>query len=473
MIVANYVTKRPSMSETRTYEDFYKFLGSSPTKLGVVSKLYPQNTLPYITECLGNVFYNKPSGNKYQSIDSLYFEWDIETNYIKRVEFADVPVGDGSGGTEILVSFRENYYNEKDIIVIEDSRQQLFILSNADRKSDNYWTHRARLVTNDYNHSLDLNSCQEGMTTRFQSVAMPELHETGYCKYQSNVEKHRNWITTFRTDVDYSALYAAHEDVFINVGQGKDKSSLKNTVYKMNKKEKDCLENFLFARNNGMLTNRSNIDVNGKPTISDPETGRPIYIGDGIIPQIEKYASKIGYNKLSEQIFIQSLALMNEKAENPTGNKYMFMCNEAMWNHLQFTLRDMLPRMTPTGTYFWSQKANDYVKVGNTFDSYEFGGNTITFKVDRALTREFGNKGYGIFIDLTADSATGTPAIQMFTLKGGEFMTSKYKGVGGLSGLESGDVSSPVAGTKLINWGYGGAAVFNPYRSVILIEHSK
>lgn len=27
MIVANFITKRPTMSETRTYEDFYKFLG--------------------------------------------------------------------------------------------------------------------------------------------------------------------------------------------------------------------------------------------------------------------------------------------------------------------------------------------------------------------------------------------------------------------------------------------------------------
>ena len=28
MIVANFVTKRPEMSSTRTYEDFYKFLGA-------------------------------------------------------------------------------------------------------------------------------------------------------------------------------------------------------------------------------------------------------------------------------------------------------------------------------------------------------------------------------------------------------------------------------------------------------------
>ena len=308
MIVANYVTKRPTMSDTRTYEDFYKFLGASPTKFGVVSKLYPQNTLAYITESLGNIFYNETKANKYQSIDSLYFEWDIETNYIKSVAFADVPTGTGANGLEFEVAFTENYYNEKDIVVISESRQQIFILSNAERRADNYWVHRARLNSGEYSHSLNLDYCQAGDLTRYQSNAMPELHETGYCKYQSNIEKHRNWITTFRNDADYSALYGALEDVFVSIAQGKDKSSLKESVYKMNKVEKDLLETFMFARNNGLLTNRSNIDANGKPTISDPETGKPIYIGDGIIPQIERFASKVGFNKLSEKMLLRYAA---------------------------------------------------------------------------------------------------------------------------------------------------------------------
>ena len=38
-------------------------------------------------------------------------------------------------------------------------------------------------------------------------------------------------------------------------------------------------------------------------------------------------------------------------------------------------------------------------------------GNTITFMCDRALTREYPTKGYGVCIDLTADKTTGMPAI--------------------------------------------------------------
>ncbi len=80
------------------------------------------------------------------------------------------------------------------------------------------------------------------------------------------------------------------------------------------------------------------------------------------------------------------------------------------------------------------------------------------------------DKAYCLCLDLTADSTGNEPPIQMFTLKGGDFITNKYPGVGGLDGLSSGIVSSPVAASKLINWGYSGVGVFNPYRSFILRE---
>ena len=58
----------------------------------------------------------------------------------------------------------------------------------------------------------------------------------------------------------------------------------------------------------------------------------------------------------------------------------------------------------------------------------------------------------------------------MFTLKGGDMITNKYLGVGKENGLTSGEVASPVAGSKLIMWGYSSIAVFNPYRSFIARE---
>ena len=219
---------------------------------------------------------------------------------------------------------------------------------------------------------------------------MPELHEEGYVKYQSNIERHRNFITTFRVDDSYSALYAAHEDQFISIAEGKGQGDLTETIYKMTKKEKNLLENFLYARNNGLLFNKCNVDANGKATICDPDTNRPIYIGDGLIPQVERFASKYAFNTLTLEVFNTVIATMNEKADNPTGNHYVFICNERMWSLIQLVLGDYLARFKTVDTLLYSKAANDYVKVGATFNSYEFGGNTISFKVDRTFSREYG-----------------------------------------------------------------------------------
>lgn len=158
----------------------------------------------------------------------------------------------------------------------------------------------------------------------------------------------------------------------------------------MDKKEKNLLDNFLFIRNNGLLFNKCNVDVNGKPTIVDPDTNRPIYIGDGIIPQVERFASKYAFAKLTVEVFNTVLATLNEKAEKPTGNHYVFICNERMWYLVNTVLGEYLAKFKTTGTYLFSKAANDYVKVGATFSTYEFAGNQISFKVDRTFSREYG-----------------------------------------------------------------------------------
>ena len=94
----------------------------------------------------------------------------------------------------------------------------------------------------------------------------------------------------------------------------------------MDKKEKVLLDNFLYVRNNGLLFNKCNVDLNGKPTIVDPDTNRPIYIGDGIIPQVERFASKYAYSKLTVDVLNTALSMLNAKATHPTDNKYIFIC---------------------------------------------------------------------------------------------------------------------------------------------------
>lgn len=86
MKIASFVSNIPTMDDTRTYEDFYKYLGDKPTRLGVVTRMYPQNTATFITESLKNIFYldAKGSGNKYQSVNSLYKHG--ETKFFKLLK---------------------------------------------------------------------------------------------------------------------------------------------------------------------------------------------------------------------------------------------------------------------------------------------------------------------------------------------------------------------------------------------------
>ena len=189
-------------------------------------------------------------------------------------------------------------------------------------------------------------------------------------------------------------------------------------VYKMLKKEKELLDTFMYAMNTGLLLNKGNIDINGKATISEPDTGRPIYIGEGFIPQVEAAANKYFYsNKPNLQLFNLIMSDMSDKAQSDTGNKWIFVCNRKLWQDINTVLGSYLADYKSNlGTYMYSKSANKglggYVQVGATFDTYIYAGNQVSFVVDRALTREYPDKGYGVCIDLTADKTTGTPAVE-------------------------------------------------------------
>lgn len=465
MATIGYVTNAPfNQGETRTYENFLKMLGDKPKNLGLLSRMYPQCTATYYTEALGNIFYNNAKkANKFQSIDSYMIEWQLDVNEIKRVPLAAMPEGDGADGTEITFYFPYRYYEKYDIFKVEDTRQQFIVVSHPVKKGSNLWMVSARLVTEDYNTLLDLSGTHAGSLTVFQSNAVPEMSEEGYVKNQSNIQKIRNYLTTFRNDIDYSSKFELLEDKFIKIAKGDNNV----TYYQLDTKEKQLLDNFMLARGKGLLLNRSNIDPRtGKPNIVDPDTGKPIYIGAGVIPQIERFASKSVYYKFTIQTLNTAIAALNRKAEKPQGNHYNFVVNEALYAQITQVLGDYLAKFHTDGTFMYSMQANGYVKVNPLgYDSYNYLGNTITFTQDRALTEEFGDKGYGIMVDLTSGAESGTPAVGMFTVNNSQFIENTISGVGG---KKSGEVASRVAASHKTIMGVAAVAVFNPYRSYII-----
>lgn len=96
-----------------------------------------------------------------------------------------------------------------------------------------------------------------------------------YSKFQSSFERHRNYMTFFRHDASWSSLYALQEQVFMRICDDKDRNKGEG-VYKMLKKEKELLDTFMYSVNTGLLMNKGNINKEGRPTISETDTGRPI-----------------------------------------------------------------------------------------------------------------------------------------------------------------------------------------------------
>jgi hypothetical protein len=161
---------------TKTYEDWSKYLGVKPHRLGVVARMYTDNTLNFLTDGLRNVFYKDEKADQFQTSSSLMFEWEVETNNIKHVMVKDAAIS----GQEGVVAFGENYYQKYDIFRVDETKQQFEVISRPIRKNDGYWEVVVRLIDNGYDSTADLS---EGMWTTFQSVAQPELSEEGYSKF--------------------------------------------------------------------------------------------------------------------------------------------------------------------------------------------------------------------------------------------------------------------------------------------------
>lgn len=183
MRISKFTTTRPNMPYTRLYEDFMKFLGANPARLGIVSTLYDQYTATHLTEALMNTYTMEKNKKGFQSINSFLIEWDLQVNKIKRVPIIAAPSGTGVNAGDIKFYFPENYYQKYDTFVIEKTRQQFIVLNRPQRLRDNCWLVIAKILDNDYDSVLDYAgsdaSALVGAATRFVTNYHPELHQEG------------------------------------------------------------------------------------------------------------------------------------------------------------------------------------------------------------------------------------------------------------------------------------------------------
>lgn len=151
----------------------------------------------------------------------------------------------------------------------------------------------------------------------------PEYHERGFVKFQSNVEKQKGYISEIRVDIDASSRYEALEKTFIKLSKGSNEAGWQSKVFEWPDKKRVLLDNFMGARNNGMLWQHTTMDENGKATITDRQ-GRPIVAGDGLIPQINRFASKFAYSKMTASLLNDIVLNLSRKCKSVTGNTLIY-----------------------------------------------------------------------------------------------------------------------------------------------------
>lgn len=457
-----------NMGETRTVQNFNHILGDKPKKMGLVATLYPDLAINILTEALKNIFYNKSKGaDTFQPINEMAVEWDIDVNYITKIQIVEdvTTVTPGLNKQPINVVMERKYFDKNDTFTLENKQQGL-VIAPPRQIGPGKWNHVVILVGNDYNKSFDPRFLKRGKFTRYRSNYHPELSERGYTKYTSNTEQHRNWMSRHRASETVSADYKIKEDVYLEIAK-KDKKE----YFKMQQHEIDCLNTFMIAKNNSCLFSETNFDANGK-CVDQDEKGRDLPMSDGIIPQIERYCDKFLYNALSSDVLDDVISAMVEKSAKPTGNIYACVCNEKFYSQFGKIQRSDYRFNAPNDASYLYSKEGGKVKVGAEFDSYSIQGNTITFMPDRALSQEYPEYGYGVFLDTSADIKSGRPGIASFTIEGSEMVDGWVSGLGGRSGKESGrDIATGVHGSEYHIIGYSCAVLFNPYKSFILKEN--
>lgn len=271
-----YVTKehvfKALNGNTRSVQNWGHFLGQSPERLGLAAELYPEHTAMQLLDRLFNI-HKLPKEKQFQSIKQNCFTWQIKTNKIKQVQIARPVTTDGRQGTPVTIVLQENYFHPNDTLVINESRDVLFVNSPATQIGPREFQYTCRLVTTNLNEGLDLSKAVPGNSVRFRSTHFPEASEKRYTRYQSDIEFHRNYLTLHGVQENKTGSYALMEQTFIEASVAG-----KTMYFDMQPIEKHCYDQFMMIRNNNLLFGKSNHDSNGRCLIQTAD-GRDIPMG--------------------------------------------------------------------------------------------------------------------------------------------------------------------------------------------------
>jgi len=473
MKIVNRNVNLENMGNTLTVQHIGEYLGENKARLGTLATLWPDNTLTALTDTLANVFYGENKSRKgFNPVDKYIIEWDIDVNEIPKVYFVGDPVTatqPGADGDIMTVFTDRKYYDPNDTIGLENG-QLLFVVSPSERITNEKWAVQTKLVADDSAKIVDVSQLGRGKYSIWKSNHYGELSERGYTKYTSDSQVHRNFMSLHRNSISWSMDYARSEDKYIDTGK-KTKKGDQHIWLKLKKKELMTYQNFMLARENNLLDGQSNFDIHGKCLIQD-EDNQDVPMGDGAIRQLERYAGITSYADFSTDTFDRIMSTLTSKSDTLTGNSYGFIVNQRLYESFQKAIKNDERIKYSSNNMLYSVKANEDIKVGGNFVTYEYAGNKLVFMPNKGLSSEkrFWNKGYGIAFNLIPDRTNGHPAIANYTMDGGELITGSLIGMGGKDGKSSGDIYSSITGSEYHLAGYSTSVVANPYDGHIIEE---
>lgn len=466
---------------TATMRELEKLFAVAPNLAAKTIRLFPQHSVSFLTEGLGEIYDVKAKSDNYVGVNDRAYKWKIRGHQVPRVKFVTRVTGGaisasstiGGNGTTFVIACNTAYYNPYDIIKLEDG-SLLFVHSSPFAVTEGVYEYTVTVNTNSPSKTINTNLLQPGRESGAAGVAYPELSDKGYLSTTQASEEHINYLTKVRYDWNWSADAAATkyviEDMVPHNGQMKKFQYITDELFRA------ALETYHFRKEMALIYGQSTMDANGRCFLQDPKTGQDIVQGDGLIAQIAD-SQKQNYTKLTIGLLEDVLSDVSLHSPKPTGNVYMMTTGREGYKEFGRLMRAEHKAGWQLQPNTYVQTKNGKIQLGAEYNAYHFQGNTIVVNVNAVFDHpanpsEKDSNGKRLesskFLFIDMSTYDGVRNIQMIAKDGRSFITGEVDGIGGQDGKTSGKASSTLDGSSKTIIGTCGVVMHNPYSSMLL-----
>lgn len=467
MRIVNYNSIPSFAGQTKTVRTFGAWLGEKPENMQSAVLTKPGYSANMLLDAVGSVYGLDNTDKEYQPIQGMKFQWQVSSERMVKVHFAETCTETGQGKRDVRVVLDRKYYDRGDTFRLRGG-QLLFVRMKPRRLAENKWEHIVTLVTNSLDAFIDVQYMRKGMESWYISNYHPELSERGYSKWHFNAEKHTNYISRHRHSDSMSGDYANMRQIYYRVGK---EAAGNAELIRFPEMDQNLWNQFLATRAGNTTWSVCNYDENGK-CLDQEEDGRDLPMGDGFVTQFGRYCDRMQYH--DGQIEIEDLDdviyAVCDKTGKTTGNTIAFIVNRRLWKSIQRCLRAEAKAWYPNTGQMFLRPDGTGLKFGNHFESYTANKNTVTFMPDDSLTQMYPDRGFGMALDAGMNEK-GKMNMTLITLKNRGYITGTLNGMGGKTGGEK-DVALATSGdwSEYHVMGYSGVCVHNPYAALMMYE---